>query len=106
MAGKLSTLWIVNVISFFLFSLLGVTGLVNWLFLPRGYGSGAGVLVSIRHFLVTFHEWTGLFFLIVIGIHISLHWTYVKKSLDRDREKGYLARKDIHTHQKRIGGAG
>jgi len=38
MVEKLSRLWIVNVISFFLFSLLIVTGLINWLVLPRGYG--------------------------------------------------------------------
>jgi len=30
MARKLSTLWIVNVMSFLLFSVLGVTGLMNW----------------------------------------------------------------------------
>ena len=87
MAGKLSTLWIVNVISFFLFFLLSVTGLINWLLLPRGYGSGAGFLLSLRHSLVTMHEWTALLFMIVIGVHISLHWAYVKKSLDRHREK-------------------
>jgi hypothetical protein len=87
MAGKLSKLWIFNVISFSLFSLLSVTGLINWLLLPRGYGSGASFLVSLRHFLITVHEWTGLFFIIVIGIHIALHWAYVKKSLDRYREK-------------------
>jgi len=88
MVGKLSRLWIVNVISFFLFSLLSVTGLINWLLLPRGYGSGAGFLVSLRHFLMTMHEWTALLFMIVIGVHISLHWAYVKKSLD-----SYLKRK-------------
>jgi len=106
MAGKLSTLWIVNVMSFLLFSVLGVIGLTNWLLLPRGYGSGAGILVSFRHFLVTLHEWTGLLFMIVIGIHISLHWAYVKKSLDRHREKSNLARRNIITHQKQIGGEG
>jgi mannose/fructose/N-acetylgalactosamine-specific phosphotransferase system component IID len=87
MAGKQSRLWIVNVISFFLFSLLSVTGLMNWLLLPRGYGSGASFLVSLRHFLITVHEWTGLLFLIVIGVHISLHWVYVKKRLDSFKEK-------------------
>jgi membrane protein implicated in regulation of membrane protease activity len=106
MAGKLSTLWIVNVMSFLLFSMLGVTGLMNWLLLPRGYGSGAGILVSLRHFLVTLHEWTGLLFMIVIGIHIFLHWAYVKKNLDRDREKSNLAGRNIVTHQKQIGGEG
>jgi hypothetical protein len=28
-------LWIVNVASFILFSMLGLTGLINWLVLPR-----------------------------------------------------------------------
>jgi len=87
MAGKLSRLWIVNVISFFLFSLLSVTGLINWLLLPRGYGSGASFLVSLRHFLMAMHEWTALLFMIVIGVHISLHWAYVKKNLDSYRKR-------------------
>jgi len=87
MAGKLSKLWIVNVISFFLFSLLSLTGLVNWLVLPRGYGQSAGFLVSLRHSLVTIHEWTALLFMIVIGIHISLHWAYVRKTLDSYRKR-------------------
>jgi len=87
MAGKLSKLWIVNVISFFLFSLLSVTGLINWLVLPRGYGQSGGFLVSLRHSLVTMHEWTALLFMIVIGVHISLHWAYVKKSLDSYRKR-------------------
>ena len=87
MVGKLSRLWIVNVISFFLFFLLSVTGLINWLLLPRGYGSGAGFLVSLRHSLVTVHEWTALLFMIVIGVHISLHGVYVKKSLDSYRKR-------------------
>jgi cytochrome b subunit of formate dehydrogenase len=83
LVGKVSRLWIVNVISFFLFSLLSVTGLINWLLLPRGYGSRAGFLVSLRHSLVTVHEWTALLFMLVIGVHILLHWAYVKKTLDR-----------------------
>jgi len=87
MVGKLSGLWIVNVASFFLFSLLSATGLINWLLLPRGYGSRPGFLISLRHSLVTLHEWTALLFMIVIGVHIWLHWGYVKKSLSRYRGK-------------------
>jgi hypothetical protein len=85
--GKPSGLWIVNVISFFLFSLLSLTGLINWLLLPRGYGSRAGFLISLRHSLVTMHEWTALLFIIVIAVHIWLHRGYVKRSLDRYRKK-------------------
>ena len=86
--GKPSRLWIINVVSFFLFCLMAVTGLINWLVLPRGwgYGAGGGLLVSLRHFLMTVHEWTGLVFMIVIVVHISLHWTYVKNNLDRYRK--------------------
>lgn len=87
MVEKISKLWIVNVMSLLLFSLLGVTGLINWLLLPRGYGQGAGFLVSLRHSLVTMHEWTALLFMIVIGIHISLHWSYVKNTLDSYRKR-------------------
>ena len=87
MVGKLSRLWVVNGISFFLFSLLSVTGLMNWLLLPRGYGSRTGFLVSLRHSLVTVHEWTALLFMIVIAVHILLHWSYVKKNLDRYRKR-------------------
>jgi cytochrome b subunit of formate dehydrogenase len=87
MAEKISKLWIVNVTSFLLFALLGVTGLINWLLLPRGYGQGAGFLVSVRHSLVTTHEWAALLFIIVVGVHISLHWSYVKKRLDSYRKK-------------------
>ena len=100
MVGKLSRLWIVNVISFFLFFLLSVTGLINWLLLPRGYGSGAGFLVSLRHSLVTVHEWTALLFMIVIGVHISLHWAYVKKNLDKYRKKSSSAKENSFTHGK------
>ena len=87
MVEKLSRLWIINVVSFSLFCLLSVTGLINWLVLPRGYGQSAGFLVSLRHSLLTMHEWTALLFMIVIGVHISLHWAYVKRSLDSYREK-------------------
>jgi hypothetical protein len=44
-------------------------------------------LVSLRHSLVTVHEWTALLFIIVIGVHISLHWAYVKKMVDSYRKK-------------------
>lgn len=95
-----SKLWIVNVISFFLFSLLCATGLINWLLLPRGYGSGAGFLVSFRHSLITLHEWTGLLFMIIIGIHIAFHWGYVRKNLERHRKQSCAARENVFTHGK------
>lgn len=79
--GKSLKLWIVNVISFILFFILCGTGLLNWLILPRGYEAPGSFLVSLRHFLIAFHEWTSLIFMIVIAVHIILHRTYVKTNL-------------------------
>lgn len=79
--GRYSKLWMVNVMSFILFFILCGTGLLNWLVLPRGYEARGSFLVSLRHFLIAFHEWTALIFMIVIAIHIFLHWTYIKTNL-------------------------
>jgi hypothetical protein len=78
---KASRIWIVNMISFILFSVLTVTGLINWL-LPHG-NRGGGALISLRHFLMGIHEWAGLFFVVVIVFHVALHWAYIKTNLKR-----------------------
>jgi len=79
--AKAAKLWLVNVISFVLFSVLSLTGSVNWLLLPRGPGAGGGFPVWLRHFLRGVHEWTALVFMITILIHITLHWGYIKSKL-------------------------
>ena len=81
--SKSATLWKVNVLSFILFVILCGTGLLNWLVLPKGYAAKGSFLVSVRHFFVTIHEWVGLIFLIVIIIHLALHWTYTKSNLKK-----------------------
>jgi hypothetical protein len=79
--GRSLKLWIVNVISFILFFILCGTGLLYWLVLPKGYEARGSFLVSVRHFLIAFHEWTAVIFMIVIAVHIVLHWTYIKTNL-------------------------
>ena len=81
--GRSSKLWIVNVISFILFIILGSTGLLNWLVLPRGYEARGSFLVSLRHFFIAFHEWTALIFMIVVAVHIVLHWSYIKSNFKK-----------------------
>ena len=81
--GRSSKLWIVNVISFILFIILGSTGLLNWLVLPRGYEARGSFLVSLRHFFITIHEWAALIFMIVVAVHIILHWPYIKSNLKK-----------------------
>ena len=81
--GRSSKLWIVNVISFILFIILCSTGLINWLALPKGYEARGSFLVSLRHFFIAFHEWAALVFMIVIAVHIVLHWPYIKSNLKK-----------------------
>ena len=81
--GRSSKLWIVNVISFLLFIVLCSTGLLNWLVLPRGYEARGSFLVTLRHFFIAFHEWAALVFMIVVAVHIVLHWPYIKSNLKK-----------------------
>ena len=80
--NKAAQLWFVNIFSFVLFSILTLTGLINWLFVPRGGGGGeGGVAVLLRHFLREVHEWTALMFIVMMLIHLALHWTHIKSNL-------------------------
>lgn len=82
-SSKSLKLWMVNVVSFFLFCLLGLTGLLNWIVLPRGYAARGGLAVAARHFLADVHAWTALAFMVTVAIHIMLHWPYVKHNLKK-----------------------
>ena len=79
--NKTAKLWFVNVFSCVLFSILTLTGLINWLFVPRGGGGEGGFAVHLRHFLREVHEWTALLFIVMTLIHLALHWTYLKSNL-------------------------
>jgi hypothetical protein len=81
--GKFITLWTANVTSFILFVILCGTGLLNWLVLPRGYEARGNALVFLRHLFIAIHEWASLIFMVVIVIHIVLHWPYIKSNLKK-----------------------
>jgi membrane protein implicated in regulation of membrane protease activity len=78
--------WLVNIVSVFLLALLCMTGFINWLVLPRGYGATQGFLFSLRHFFLGIHQWTAILFVIAIAIHIVFHWGYVRANL---KKKGF-----------------
>jgi cytochrome b subunit of formate dehydrogenase len=80
---KTSDLWLINVVSFVLFVVLSVTGLINWLLLPKGYAARGSFLITLRHLLVEIHEWVAVGFMVAIAIHILLHWGYVKANLKK-----------------------
>jgi hypothetical protein len=52
--------------------MLGVTGLINWVILPKGYAAQKGGLVGLRHLLVEAHEWTALLFMHVAVSFLNL----------------------------------
>jgi hypothetical protein len=77
---KQAKLWVVNIVSFVLFSLLAVTGLTNWLVLPHGGGRRESLLIETRHLIRDVHAWLAVFFLVVIVIHLLLHWPYIRSN--------------------------
>lgn len=81
--SKAATRWTVNVIAFVLLALLTLTGLINWLLLPRGIDGGGGLLLSLRHSLRTIHQLSAVFFLGAVGVHLWLHWGYVTTQLKK-----------------------
>ena len=56
MNSKSHQLWLVNLFSFILFSILAITGLTNWIFLPRRPRPDGGFLNSLRHFFRDVHK--------------------------------------------------
>jgi len=81
--GRSSKLWIVNALSFILLIIITSTGLLNWLVLPKGYSARGSFLVSLRHFFVAIHEWAALIFMVLVAVHIGLHWSYIKSNLKK-----------------------
>lgn len=88
--SKQAQLWMVNVVSFVLFSLLALTGLVNWLVLPHGGGQRGNLLIGTRHFIRDMHAWLSVLFLATVILHMVLHWPYVRSNLAR---MGWVAKK-------------
>ncbi|MFZ2631759.1 MAG: DUF4405 domain-containing protein [Desulfosalsimonadaceae bacterium] len=81
-SNKATILWFVNVISFILFVVLTVTGLINWLAAPGGCGGGDGP-VFFRHLFREIHEWTAVLFIIAMAVHMMLHWSYIRVNLKK-----------------------
>ncbi len=73
--SKTFKLWIVNVVSFIFFILLSITGLVIW------FISHTDLLKSLSHFFREVHEMSAFAFIILMGIHLFMHWDYVMGNL-------------------------
>jgi Domain of unknown function (DUF4405) len=77
---------IVDTIAFFPLLIAAVTGIIIWLYLPRGLALGAlGTVASHQTFLgiqrqiwLDVHTYLGLLFTALVAIHLVLHWSYIK----------------------------
>ena len=78
----------VNYILFIILSLLGlfetVSGFILWFALPRGgggWGRGLGdeaVFWSLtRHMWIGLHDWVAVALVVVVIIHLVLHWKWI-----------------------------
>ncbi len=77
---------IVDTIAFFPLLVVAITGIIIWLYLPRGLAFGAlGTVASHQTFLgiqrqiwLDVHTYLGLLFTALVAIHLILHWYYIK----------------------------
>lgn len=69
--------FIVDLISFVLFTFLGVTGLLIHYILPAGSGHFKEVLGLNRHQWGDIHFTIAIAFLLVLATHVVLHWNWV-----------------------------
>ena len=55
-----------------------VSGFVLWLALPQGRGGGGGgTFLWDRNSWINLHNWTGVALLVIVAIHIILHWSWI-----------------------------
>ncbi len=73
-------LWLLNLVLFTCFVLLSLTGLIPWVFLPRGHG---GELGALRHTLIDLHTWIALVLIALVILHLVWHWSYITASAKR-----------------------
>jgi hypothetical protein len=77
-----------NCFQFICVLILAVSGLVRWLVLSSGYGYGyqggrflnninPPVFIFDRHTWGDIHQWTAVIFLVLIVLHLILHWRWI-----------------------------
>lgn len=78
---------IIDILSAIAFLIITLSGLVLWFILPSGSGfRGGRSLTEVDGFLeINHHGWTqihnisGIILLVLIIIHLILHWQWIKK---------------------------
>ncbi len=78
MLGKTKTNFWLDLTILTTFLLTALTGLLLWLILPGGRGSGETVLLGLtRSEWIDLHNWVGLALLAGVTLHLALHWKWI-----------------------------
>ncbi|MFZ7127780.1 MAG: DUF4405 domain-containing protein [Desulfobacterales bacterium] len=83
--NRTEKLWIVNVVTFILLSIMILTGVVLWLLHGGGPVRRGG---GWFHMLRDVHTWTALFFVVSVGVHLLLHRSYIRNQMTKMMDKG------------------
>jgi hypothetical protein len=84
MIGKNKINFWLDITIFITFMITAITGLMLWLLIPSGQGSGQLIFYGLtRRQWVDIHDWLGLVMLLGVIIHFVLHWRWLNCVLDR-----------------------
>jgi cytochrome b561 len=84
--------WVINYILFVLLLVIcliqAISGFLLWLVIPgghRGFGLGqvTGDFIWSRFTWIEIHDWTAISLVIVVIIHIILHWKWILETTKR-----------------------
>ncbi len=83
---KIKTNIYTNILSFIALLILAITGFILWFVIPKGnlYQGGRNtdntniILGLDRHDWVNIHNYVSLIFVILMLIHLILHWSWIK----------------------------
>jgi hypothetical protein len=81
--NKSQKYFVVVVLSFIALLVEAVSGFVLWLVLPQGLGyrGGQGTVSFLfdRATWLAIHDWFAVAFLVLMGMHIGLHWRWIAR---------------------------
>ena len=78
MLGKTRFNFWLDLTIFVTFAATAITGILLWLIIPSGRGSGRLVFYGLtRREWVDLHNWVGLGMLLLVAIHLMLHWPWI-----------------------------
>ena len=77
--GKSKINYFIDLLMIILFVINSLTGLIIFFFLPSGVkkGSYQEFLGIIKQNWVDLHNWSGLLLILLVAIHIILHWNWI-----------------------------